>query len=269
MVGTIAPVRRSTRSRPAVSFPRVLAAEWTKFSGLRSSLWIALGTVLAAATLAYALGMFVRPGTRARGVARRVRLRARPARVPGPGAAGRDQRVHHRHVPATFAAVPRRLPVLAAQVLITAAAALVTAVAALLASYLVTISSRAANGLVVDVTDGETARVLAGFVLYQTGVALLGLGIGALLRRPTAALLTGVMLLLVVDQVLAMNPGRIADTARALLPGWGSPPARRRPARRAGRDEPRPAPRPMGRGTRPRTVGGRPARPRGIPAASP
>jgi len=204
---------------PGVTGVRVLAAEWTKLTGLRSTLWVALGTVLAAASLAFALGLFVRPGD-GRTAASLLVSGAVLAQLgflvlgvlvgTGEFSTGTFR--------ATFTAVPRRVPVLAAQVLVTSAVAVTTAVAALGASYLATAGPRAAHGLALDAVDPGTARVLVGFVLYQAGVALLGLGIGALARHATAALVTGVVLLVVVDQALATNPGRVADTVRALLP---------------------------------------------------
>jgi len=212
---------RRGAERRTVTTARVVVAEWTKLSGLRSTLWVALGTVGAAAGLAVALGLFAR--TDAAGPAALV--------VSGSVLAQLGALVLGVQVGAgeygtgtfrtTFTAVPRRLPVLVGQVLVTTGVAVVTAVGALLASSLATWGQRGAGPLVA-VADAGTARVLAGFVLYQAGVALLGLGAGALLRRPAAALVATVLLLVVLDQLLATNPGRVADTARALLPGAGA-----------------------------------------------
>jgi hypothetical protein len=203
-----------------VTTGRVLAAEWTKLTGLRSSLWVGLSTVASAAGLAWALGLFVRADdghVAATLVASGYLLAQLGALVLGV-LVGTGEFVTGTFR-ATFTAVPRRLPVLAAQVLVTTSVALVTAVAALLASLLVTMGSRSALGLGIDVADAETLRILAGYVVYLTGVALLGLGLGALVRRPTGALVSGGMLRVVVDQLLVTNPGRLADTARTFLPG--------------------------------------------------
>jgi ABC-2 type transport system permease protein len=122
----------------------------------------------------------------------------------------------------TFVAVPRRLPVLGAQVLLTALVALLTASVSLLASILVTSGARGSSGLALNVTDPETVRVAVGFVLFLTGLAVLGVGLGALLRQPGSALMAAVGLLLVADQLLAANPGEVADTVRAVLPAGGA-----------------------------------------------
>ncbi|MBZ2197890.1 hypothetical protein [Occultella gossypii] len=210
-------------TRPGVTFSRVLAAEWTKLLSVRSTLWTVVGTILAAASLAFALGMFVRPDSGQSGSSLIVSgylLAQLGTLVLGVMVGTGEYSVGTFRV--TFTAVPRRLPVLLAQALITAVVALATAVGALLASFLVTVGQRGAGGLTVDLTDGATVRVLVDYVCFLVGVAVVGLGIGALLRRPTAALVTGVLVLVVFDHLLAVNPGRVTDTVRALLPGSGA-----------------------------------------------
>ena len=205
-----------------VGFPGVLAAEWTKLTGLRSSLWVAVGTVASAGLLAYGLGMFARFGDGRTGVA--LVVAGLPFAQLGALVLGVLVGVGEYSAgtaTATFTAVPRRLPVLGAQALTTLAVSLATAVAALAASSLVTSGQRAALGLALDLADHETLRVLAGCALYLTSLALLGLGIGALLRHPAAALVGSVLLVVVVDHLLASNPGRVTDTVRALLPSVG------------------------------------------------
>ncbi len=213
---------RGTPGRgPTVS--GVLAAEWTKLTGVRSTAWVAAGTVGAAAALAFGLGLFVRDGDRVSGASLAVSgsvLAQLGVLVLGVLVGAGE--FSTGTATTTFTAVPRRLPVLAGQALVTTAVVLVTAPAALVASALVTTAAREAAALTLDLADPDTLRMAAGFVLDLTGVALLGVGTGALLRRPAAALMAGVVLLVVVDQYLAMNPGRVADTARALLPGSGS-----------------------------------------------
>ncbi len=217
---TTAPERESDRGP---TLPRVLAAEWTKITSLRSTSWLAVATVVAAAGLAFGLGLFVRQGDAGSGASLAVTGHVLAQFGPlvlgvlvgtGEYATGTFR--------ATFTAVPRRLPVLAGQAVVTAGWGAVTAAAAVGASLLVTSGQRAGAGFVVDAADAETVRLLAGYVLHQTGVALLGLAIGALLRRATGAFVTAVMLLLVLDQFLAANPGRFTDLLRALLPAAGA-----------------------------------------------
>lgn len=207
---------------PAVTLPRVLASEWTKVAGVGSTLWTALGTVLTAAGFALGLGLFVRAGDGTSGaslVVSGVVLAQLGALVLGVLVGTADYTTGASAT--TFTAVPRRLPVLVSQAVLTAGLALAVAVVALGASVLVTAPQRDAAGLGLLDADGS-ARALAGFVVYLTAVALLGLAAGALARNAAAALVGGVVVLVVLDQVLAVNPGRVADTVRALLPGVGA-----------------------------------------------
>ncbi len=212
-----------TADRRAVTLPRVLASEWTKTAGLASTLWVPVTTVLVAVAIPLGLTMFARPGdgTTAAGlVVSGVVLAQLGTLVLGVLVGTSD---HATSTAATtYTAVPRRLPVLVAQVVLTTALAFVTAVAALGAAVLVTAPGRDAAGLSLDLAADGTARAFVGYVLYLTTVALLGLGLGAVLRRPAGALVTGVAVLVVLDQVLAANPGRVTDTVRVLLPGVGT-----------------------------------------------
>lgn len=212
-----------TADRRAVTLPRVLASEWTKTAGLASTLWVAVTTVLVAVAVPLGLTMVARPGdgTTAAGlVVSGVVLAQLGTLVLGVLLGTSD---HATSTAATtYTAVPRRLPVLVAQVLLTTSLALVTAVVALGAAVLVTGPGRDAAGLSLDLAADGAARAFGGYVLYLTAVALLGLGLGALVRRPAGALVTGVAVLVVLDQVLAANPGRVTDTVRVLLPGVGT-----------------------------------------------
>lgn len=216
---------RLARGMPAsrgVTPVRVLAAEWTKLTSVRAHGWLALGTVAAAAATAYGLGLFVRAGDGRSGtwVVTSGSVLAQIGVLVLGVLVGTSEHATGT-ARATFTAVPRRLPVLAGQAAVTAVAALAVAGAALGASVLATAGVRAAVPLPLELDLPGTARVLAGFLLLHTGVALLGLGLGSLLRRPADALVTGMLLVVVLDPMLATNPGRVTDTLRALLPGAG------------------------------------------------
>ncbi len=209
--------------RDAVTLPRVLAAEWTKLTSLASTAWVVTGTIVAASSLAFCLSLFAGLGDAVTGtsLAASGSVLAQLGLLVLGVLVGAGEYATGTSL-STFAAVPRRLPVLAAQVVLTAAVALVTAVVALAASVLVTTAARTGAGASWELADPATLRAAAGYVLFLTGVAVLGVGLGALLRRPLAALSTGVVLFVMVDQVLAANPGRVTDAVRALLPGSGT-----------------------------------------------
>ncbi|WP_028045541.1 ABC transporter permease [Cellulomonas sp. URHE0023] len=214
---------RGAPDRRGVSMPRVLSAEWTKLTSVRSNAWLALGTVVAAAGTAHALGLFVRPGDGRSGswvVTSGFVLAQLGFLVLGALVGAGEYTTGTART--TFATVPRRLPVLAAQVLVTAAAAFAVALVALGASVLATAPARSGDAPALDLSVPGASRALLGFAVACVAVALLGTGLGALLRRPADALVVGVLLTSVGDHVLAANPGLVTDTVRAFLPSSGA-----------------------------------------------
>ncbi|WP_245885794.1 hypothetical protein [Xylanimonas oleitrophica] len=201
----------------------MLAAERTKLTSVRANTWLVLGTVVAAAGTAYGLGMFVRPDDGRSGswvVTSGFVLAQLGFLVLGALVGTAEHTTGTART--TFTAVPRRLPVLGAQALVAATTALVTAVLALGASYVATAVAPLADAPALDLSVPGASRALLGFALASVAVTLLGLGLGALLRRPAAALVTGVVLAIVSDQLLAANPSRFTDTVRSLLPSAGA-----------------------------------------------
>ncbi|QTE31036.1 hypothetical protein [Pengzhenrongella sicca] len=206
-----------------VTATRVLRSEWTKLASVPSNAWLALGTIVAAAGTAYGLGMFVRAGDGRSGswvVTSGFVLAQVGFGVLGALVGASEHTTGTART--TFTTVPRRLPILVAQVQVTAGAALTTAVAALGASYLATIPARAGGAPALDLSVPGASRAVLGFVVASVAVALLGVALGALLRRPADAIVTAVMLTLVGDRFLAANPGPVTDTIRALLPSSGA-----------------------------------------------
>lgn len=216
-------VARGVPARPGPTPARVLRSEATRFTSLRSNAWLALGTVAAAAAVAYGLGLFVRPGDGRSGswvVTSGFVVAQLGFLVLGALVGTAEHTTGSARV--TFAAVPRRLPVLAAQVVVTAVVALATAALALLASWAATAPARAGDAPALDLAVPGTGRALLGFVVVGVAVALLGLGLGALLRSPAGAIVGGLVLVFLGDQLLAANPGRFTDTLRAFLPSSGA-----------------------------------------------
>lgn len=213
---------RGAPARPGTTFRRVLAAERTKLTSVPANGWLALGTVVVAAATAYGLGLFVRSddGRSGSWVVVSGFVLAQLGLVVLGALVGTAEHTTGT-ARTTYTAVPRRLPVLAGQAVVTAAVAAVTAALALGASWLVTVPVRGGDAPDLDLAVPGTVRVLVAYVVVGAGVALLGLALGALLRRPADAVVTGVVLVYFLDTVLRANPGRFTDTVGALLPSAG------------------------------------------------
>jgi ABC-2 type transport system permease protein len=126
---------------------------------------------------------------------------------------------------ATFAANPRRHAVLGAKAAIVAATVLAVGVVGSFFAFLVTQpimhdnGFTAANGYeALSLADGGTLRAVGGSGLYLALLALLSLGVGAILRH-TAAAITTVLALMFVPLLLAGLLGESAqDTLQRISP---------------------------------------------------
>jgi len=118
----------------------------------------------------------------------------------------------------TFAAVPTRLPVLAAKaVALVVLTTVVTAVGVTL-SYLVTMPQLAGYDLVPALDDPGTWRVLAGTAYFLVAAALFTLGIGTLLRSTAGTVTVALAVLLLLPGVLSFISLDWVETLVGYLP---------------------------------------------------
>ena len=198
------PVRRAATTPSGPSFARVVRAEWTKLLGLRSTLAVVVATVVVTGLLThlFASASSGDPGF----VPTRNLADALPLAFLGPLVLGilvGTGEFSTGTFRSTFAAVPRRVPVLLAQAVVTAAVVLGVGVLTVGAAVLGILPAAASRGMTPDLADAGIPLLLLGSVCYLVGAGLLGLAIGALLRRPVPAMVTAVVLLLVAPVVLS------------------------------------------------------------------
>ncbi|WP_235915291.1 ABC transporter permease subunit [Puerhibacterium puerhi] len=196
---------RPAAGRGAMTFRGVLAAEWTKVTSLRAPYWAAAATAVACGLLTYvsANASSVDPGfdpldSLTSGV---LLAQVGPLVLGVLVGTGEFATGTFR---TTFATVPRRLPVLAAQVVVTAAFAVVAALLAVIAAVAGILPAASGRGIAVDLTADGTPQVLVGTALYLVGLALCGLAAGALLRRTVPALVGILVLVLVLPVGLSL-----------------------------------------------------------------
>jgi ABC-2 type transport system permease protein len=118
----------------------------------------------------------------------------------------------------TFAAVPTRLPVLAAKGLALTAVAGVVAVLSVSLSWLVTWSFLDDYGLVPALGDAQTWQVFAGVTYFLIASALFALGLGTLLRSTAAAVTVALTVLLLLPGILSFITLEWVETIVAYLP---------------------------------------------------
>ncbi len=201
------------RSGPTVG--RLLAAEWTKLTSLRSPWWVAVVTVAVSGAITYlaAQASSSDPGFEPLDSLTTGLLLGQvgPLVLGVLVGAGEFRTGGFR---TTFTVAPRRWPVLAAQVLAVATFALVVALLTTAACVLGLLPAATSRDITVDLTADGAPGVMLGMVLFLVGLALFGLALGALLRRTVPALVTALFLVLILPIVLtlASDPG-ITDPA--------------------------------------------------------
>lgn len=190
---------------PGPTFGRVLAAEWTKLLSLRAPLAVAVVTVVVTGALTH---LFAGASSSDPGfLPTRHLTDALSLTSLGPlvlGVLVATSEFSSGTFRTTFTAVPRRLPVLAAQTVVTAGFALVVSVLTVGAAVLGILPAAASRDMSPDLLADGVPQVLLGSVAQLLGTALFGLAVGALLRRPVPALLTAFAVVLVVPVVLGL-----------------------------------------------------------------
>jgi ABC-2 type transport system permease protein len=190
-----------------------LRYEWVRLRTLRSTWWLLLFALVLNSMIAYAVAYSMRAEDRldtemvttlltgGAGVAP-LAFPAVLMGVVGIFAFGHEYR--HRLIRTTLAVIPRRGVLLAAKVVVTAlwsALAAVLAIACASAIAWVALGSRWTPALL---RQGQTPRVLLGFVGLVVLTALLGLALAGLFRNVPAALVVLLVTPLIVEPVVTV-----------------------------------------------------------------
>lgn len=214
-----------------VSFPRVLGSEWIKFTSLRSTVWTIAVTlvVMVGFSLLMAWGMtFATEGPDGQGIpAEETSMMAAVSVVTSYGLAQIVMAVwgvlvisgeySTGQIRSTLTAVPTRLPVLAAKAVLMTIASFVVGVLGVGLSVLATAPILSSNDMSLDLGDSATLEMLLGVPLYLTGITLLALGIGALVRHSAGGIAV-VLGLIIVLPILTQVPLDFIDTIAPYFP---------------------------------------------------
>jgi hypothetical protein len=121
-------------------------------------------------------------------------------------------------IASTFAAVPDRRIVLASKAVMVTAVMLVVSLLGSVTAFLASQHVLAEKHLETSFGSPGVARAVVGGALYLTIAALLGLGIGSIIRHSAGALAALVGILLVLPSVVALLPGSLAHDIGRYLP---------------------------------------------------
>lgn len=213
-----------------VTFPRILRSEWVRFRSLRSS-WITLGVTVA---LIIGLGVLACWGRASHWPPhdRGELLSFNPTTQSiGPGVFFGQLAIGvlgvllvtgeyaTGMVRATMAAVPRRLPVLAARVVVFASLMLVVLIPTVFAAFFVGQELLSAKHIDTTLSAPHVLRAVFGAGLYLVGIGLLGMGLGWLLRHTAGAIATLFGILLIVPLLVHFLPDPWPADVTKWLPG--------------------------------------------------
>lgn len=119
---------------------------------------------------------------------------------------------------ATFAAVPNRVLVLIAKILVFGAIAFVTSEISSFVAFFVGQGILAGSGVSATLSTPGALRAVVGGGLYMTVLALLALGLAAILRHSAAAITTFVAILLVLPLIVTALPTSYVNAISRYLP---------------------------------------------------
>jgi len=211
--------------RNVVTFPRVIHSEWIKFRTLRSS-WLVLFSAVAALIL---IGVLIgyNTGKHWQGLAPEDAAPSSPLQghflaqlligvlgvlfVSGEYSTGM--------IRSTLAAVPKRVPVVAAKAIVFAAVALVALIPASVLAFMGAQGFLSHYGHGASWSDPTVVRVVIGTGVYLALIGLLGGALGWILRSTPGGISTLVGILLVLPVLLRVLPGAWAKNAYEYLPG--------------------------------------------------
>lgn len=218
---TPVPARLDTR-RLAVTFPRVIRSEWVKFRSLQSN-WI---TMLSAAVVIVGIGalsaLFL-DGSISGGD-------GGPSDTTDPtttslsgmmlaqivvgivGVLAITSEFGSGMIRITFAAVPERLPVLWAKVVVVAGVTLAVTLPTMFAAFFIG-QAILGSDLNASLSDDGVLRTIMGSAGYLSAIALLGLGLGSIIRHAAGAIGTVFALLLIAPGLLGLILPASADDA--------------------------------------------------------
>ena len=215
----VAPIPATVAGR--VTQARVVRAEWTKLRALRSTRWCGLLVVVLIVGLAAAIGGSGAPYTisAANSAAGGVSLSLIGIVIAqlvlgGLGVLAISGEYGTGMIRATLAVVPSRLPVLWAKLIVLVGLVLpLSLLAAVSGFFTATALESSRGGSAISLTDPGVLREVVGASLYLAVIAVIGLALGALLRKTAAGLSVFAAVFFVAPIVAAYLPPSIKGFA--------------------------------------------------------
>ena len=221
--------RSRTASGPHSSFSGILRGEWIKVLSLRSTWWALASTAALMTLVSLAAALSLDAMSKDPVMAPAVAQMHGAEVISGGfqigmltiavlGALFITGEYSTGMIHSTFAAVPARLPVLAAKAVVLVALTTGVTVVGVTLAYLVTMPQLSQYDLVPTLGDPATWRVLGGTVYFLVSAALFSLGVGTLLRSTAATVTVAPTVLLLLPGILSFISLDWVETIVSYLP---------------------------------------------------
>ena len=216
-------------NRPGrVTQARVALSEWTKLRSLRSTRWALFVTLL----LTIGIGILACTVFAARWphLSFSDRQHFKPLRVSLAGVNLAQLSIGVLGVlvisgeyttgmiRSTFAAVPKRLPVLWAKAAVFAAVTFAVSLPAVLIVFFAGQSILSSQHIQIAFSHPGVTRAVVGAALFLTVMGIFGLGIGAIVRHTAGGIVTLVAILFVLPPILGLLPSSWSNAINPYLP---------------------------------------------------
>ena len=209
-----------------VTFPRLLRSEWIKLWSLRSTAWTLAITAVVIVGFVVLITWGMLDANEMSGNSEDVNALDAFGAIPylGPtavavlGALTITGEYTTGMIRSSFAAAPRRLPVLWSKALVLAVVVFVTTALAVAVAASLQALMFGSRGASVDLGDPQVVRALIGNALYVTGIAVLAFGLGVLMRHSAAAITTTLGILLVLPILFSLIPWEPLQDLTPFLP---------------------------------------------------
>jgi hypothetical protein len=119
----------------------------------------------------------------------------------------------------TFAAVPRRLPVVGAKSVVFGAIALTTMTLASFAAFFAAQAFLSSHGHGSSLADPGVLRSVAGVGVYMALIGLFGMALGWIVRSTAGGISVLVGILMVIPPVIGLLSSSVSDAVTKFLPG--------------------------------------------------
>jgi ABC-2 type transport system permease protein len=221
--GSLAQPKPLGRVDGHVTLPRVVASEWSKLWSLRSTPLVILAAMVAMAVFGAIIGHNTRHPA---GLDPEDVVASGPLQgyylgqllIGSLGVLVVSGEYSSGMVRATFAAVPRRLPVLVAKLFVFTVIVESAMVAASVVAFFIAQAFLSGYRPTYSLGDADVLRVVVGTGVYLTLIGLLGGAIGWIVRSTPGALVALFAVILVLPVLLLLFHGAWAEHAGAWLP---------------------------------------------------